>query len=440
VTSDPKALTVREAFWRCSDMSDLGPNAIANRDTLLKMWERFSIDPPVAAVTELTIEEFRQKARAEGYSGHSIRVAEVVVRHVVRKFRPFDRKCGRRASAPEPLSFREAVERHYFMGSPDISVRTVRKLRHNCTAWEKRTANQPITEITDDTFRGFRERGLSAGLSPVTIEMQVSDVLTVLRFCLDKGLLAALPRPGKRLRRHVQLKETPSLGDLSRAYANCGEAEWPHGERWRRVRENGSGRFVWSGAGAKHAKLWWRCVFCALYFTALRRSDLLSLEWGEIEKDRIVRKMQKTGFSVTLPIHPVLREHLDSLPRTSPYVFGRNGSQKQIREQMRRITMAGGGRPFTCQSVRRLAAQCWERSRAGSGRLILGHAFGGAARFYLNPFEALTSAIPTLEVPAGMGKAPERPQTDGSLLDSLRRLDRGEVAKLLAQLLEGVSA
>ena len=112
---------------------------------------------------------------------------------------------------------------------------------------------------------------------------------------------------GKRLRRRVQLKETPTIGDLSRAYTNAGEAEWPHSKRWRRVRENGSGRFVWSGAGAKFAKQWWRCILCTLYFTALRRSDILTLKWSDVSADRISRTMQKSGFESSCPCTPVLR-------------------------------------------------------------------------------------------------------------------------------------
>jgi hypothetical protein len=110
----------------------------------------------------------------------------------------------------------------------------------------------------------------------------------------------------------------------------------------------------------------------------------------------------------------------------------------------------------------------------------LGHKYPGSDKYYLSPFKALQQTLPLLPIPDAIqprgykrpvdpkaevmralrtldrasaaavvkdvfralrGGAPlPRHNADPALVDSLKKLDRSEVAKLLAQLLEGVPA
>ena len=104
----------------------------------------------------------------------------------------------------------------------------------------------------------------------------------------------------------------------------------------------------------------------AVYFTALRRCDLLTLTWDEIEPTRIVRRMKKTGNDIVLPLHPVLRAHLAELPRTNaPFVFGHGSSKTQIANELTGMAKVANVPPFLMHSFRRLSGQMWEKARAG---------------------------------------------------------------------------
>jgi len=56
---------------------------------------------------------------------------------------------------------------------------------------------------------------------------------------------------------------------------------------------------------------------------------------------------------------------------------------------------------------------------------ILGHGFRGADRSYLDPFQALRAALPTLEVPGPMKTG------DTPILETLRTIDPDERLKIL---------
>jgi integrase len=70
-------------------------------------------------------------------------------------------------------------------------------------------------------------------------------------------------------------------------------------------------RWLASAAGAPHMVT----AFLLLQFTAQRPTDVLRMAWPHYSGGAIRLRQQKTGALLDVPVHPVLREHLDALPR-----------------------------------------------------------------------------------------------------------------------------
>lgn len=82
--------------------------------------------------------------------------------------------------------------------------------------------------------------------------------------------------------------------------------------------------------------------FLLLQYTAQRPSDVLKMTWPQYSKSAIRLRQQKTGTLLDVPVHPMLREHLDDLGRSSTsltIVTYRDRPVKYLRfnERFRRI-------------------------------------------------------------------------------------------------------
>lgn len=305
------------------------------------------------------------------------------------------------------LTVRTAADHIYIPASPGIASRTRRKLQHQWNCWEKHTSNPTIHTISVQTFAAFRAACLAANLSPVTIENVVSDVLTVLRCCVEQGYLKQLPMPGRRLRKLPQPKDTPTVQQFCDAYNRCQLTTWPKD---------------------CDSASWWRGLLALAYFSALRRDDLLTLRWSEISGGRITRKLRKTGRVHVVPVHGTLAATLETIPKQTEEVFGRSTSLHQIRREMQTLFQTD---KFTLQSLRRMAARQWESARTGCGALILGHAYRGALGSYLDPLTSLEKAVLSLEVPECFGVA-EPHRDERRLLQAFRRLNARDAAAVVS--------
>lgn len=305
------------------------------------------------------------------------------------------------------LTVRTAADHIYIPATPGLASRTLRKLRHQWSVWERHTANPEIRTITVQTFAAFRASCLSANLSPTYIECVISDVLTVLRACAEQQFLDRIPSPGRRLKKSPRLKATPTTAQFSAAYSRCHLTTWPKD---------------------CDSESWWRGLLATAYFSALRRDDLLSLRWSEICGGRITRKLRKTGRVHVVPVHGTLAASLETLPKETEYVFGRSTSLHQIRRELRTLFQTDA---FTLQSLRRLSARAWEQARTGCGALILGHAYRGALGSYLDPLTSLEKALLSLDVPECFGVA--KPHRDEQrLLRAFRRLSARDASAVVS--------
>ncbi len=233
-------------------------------------------------------------------------------------------------------------------------------------------------------------------------------MLSVLRYLNHTKVLSEVPWAGKRLKRRPRLKPTPTVSDLAKMYAAVPRVTWPVYKR-RLICPHG--KFI-RAERVDRAITWWKGLFALAYFSGLRRKDLLTLKWDEVQDGWIRRRMEKTGFVVEVPIHPCLKAHLDDLrAKEGPEVLGYLTSFKQIRREMHALAAAAGVNPALAnlQALRRLCATQFEEARPGCGGLVIGHRYRSVDRFYLNPTKALEQAIPRLVVPAGMGVQPALP-------------------------------
>jgi len=93
--------------------------------------------------------------------------------------------------------------------------------------------------------------------------------------------------------------------------------------------------------------------------TGMRQGDVLRFPWSGYEGGMIVSRSSKTGSSVEMPVHPLLRELLDAAPRISPVVV-----------------VGAKGRPFTPNGFRARFFQLLRRLQA-EGRIKPGLTFHG---------------------------------------------------------------
>jgi integrase len=364
-----RSMTLRRVYLKRYNRAALSDHSQEDYRYTLNLWEKHTSDPTISKITDLMMADFRAKLLESGLSYSTVdrtrRILEAIFRCIappelgnpngsgelrrVPRMEPCPRtntpRVVERALADDPgplpadpkkYTFRQATAALYVPESPEISPRTVQKLRHQANRWERLTRNPGIEAIGRADFIAFRQACLDLGLSAATIEGTISDVLTVIGHCVDTGVLDRVPGPGKRVKRRPILRETPSLESFAKVYSAAESVTWPVTLR----RSRNSGRI-------RHAVQWWQGLLCASYLTGLRSSDLLTMTWAEVKADRIVRRMRKTGFEIQIPAHPVLMTHLAALHReTDPQpddpIFGHLKAHKQLRQQLGALCLSQG--------------------------------------------------------------------------------------------------
>lgn len=280
-----------------------------------------------------------------------------------------------------PCTLRDTLSL-YELWAPDLKRRTIQRMAHDLNRCDRAWGEIHPSEVETRHFQELR-RQVVEGLSATTIEGTVSTVMTLLRFLREIGELESLPAKGRVLRRPTPQLVMPTLDEFARMYQRADCTMWP---RLCADRER-----------------WWQSFLATAYFTALRLSDILALEWEWIHGNRITLVARKTGKQQHIPIHPVLAKHLAYLPRHSTRVFASaKKSLKQLRRELRRMCVEAGVPNITAQQMRRLSSNEWESARPGCGELILGHGLRGAARFYLELSRPLFEAVEQLNVPSAM--------------------------------------
>jgi integrase len=77
-----------------------------------------------------------------------------------------------------------------------------------------------------------------------------------------------------------------------------------------------------------------------LYYTAQRIGDVCRMRWSDIRAGSIELKQQKTGLTLTVPIHRDLAALLDTLPRTALTILQRPTGEPWVPHTLRRHLQA----------------------------------------------------------------------------------------------------
>lgn len=305
----------------------------------------------------------------------------------------------------------DAVRRHCAARRLTDSGR--RKLHHLVNLWARHCLPVPVESIQTAQIEDARESMLAAGLAHATIESAISDVLTVIRH-----VVGSAPDPGCRLvRRRPRVSLPVTVAEYGRLYEYVDRLRFPCVARNRDVTDTAD---------------YWRAWLVVAYWTGLRISDLLRLEWEDVESDRITRTANKTGVLHEWPLVPVVRRHLDLIRRSRGRVFPTTlANLSRYREALAALCRWAGVSRVTPKHVRQLSITSWSRVNPMAGSVVHGCGLGvRVLGHYVDPWQVVTTAAPGVEIPAAWllpGEQSAQAAAETQLVDGFRRQD--EVGK-----------
>jgi integrase len=191
---------------------------------------------------------------------------------------------------------------------------------------------RPLTSLAPGDVQDFITKRLKAGCSPTTVNLDVKILRIALNLARRHGLVAT---------NVAEAVELPEKESVERGTFSPEEVQM----------------LVCAAEGE------WRTLVLLGYFTGLRLSDCCNLSWSAVDLvGRFLRtKVRKTGTEVTIPIHPDLQAHLESLAtsdKAEVFVLphsaglkpgGRHGLSEGFKRIVRRagldlMTVKGGGK------------------------------------------------------------------------------------------------
>jgi integrase len=167
-------------------------------------------------------------------------------------------------------------------------------------------AQAPLEAVSADAILEFKERWLSGGRSPRTVNQTIKILKRPFNIALDEGLIDRNPVAAVRPIRTTTAKKDVFSPKQIQQLLEVAESDW-------------------------------KGMILAGYFTGGRLVDLARLTWGDINlSERTITFVQrKTGASVKIPVHPELYEYLLEFPKPDrperplfPTLFNKRGTGK----------------------------------------------------------------------------------------------------------------
>jgi integrase len=167
-------------------------------------------------------------------------------------------------------------------------------------------AQAPLEALSTDTILEFKERWLSGGRSPRTVNQTIKILKRPFKIALEQGLIDRNPVAAVRPIRTSSAKKDVFSPQQIQHLLEVAEGDW-------------------------------RGLILSGYFTGGRLVDLARLTWGDIDLSAktITFVQRKTGSSVQIPIHQDLYEYLLELPSSDrpkrpvfPKLFDKPGAGK----------------------------------------------------------------------------------------------------------------
>jgi hypothetical protein len=255
----------------------------------------------------------------------------------------------------------------------------------NCRRFERLTGITQPDRVSLPVLQAFRSACLATGLSNVTTEKTITDVMTIVRHAVG-----AIPPVGKRLRQPRPEPHPVAISDLDA---------------------------IFCAAKTQRLKRW----ICLAYWTGLRLADSAELYDCLCGPADVIRHTaSKTGLHHAFPVPGWL---LAWMPENEPCRICRNAwFCKLLRDELARTCEEASVAVITPKQIRQASITEWSRANATAGAIIHGCGLG-VLSCYIDPLSVLESAAPRVRVPDAMRGKCETADTETALLSHFRRLD-----------------
>ena len=180
-----------------------------------------------------------------------------------------------------------------------------------------------LSEITPQRVEIYKNARLQF-VKPSTVNREIALLKAILNFAVKQGIIGVNP-----IKDVEKMKEPP-----------------------------GRVRYLKPEELAKLLKVsppYLRAIIQVAVFTGLRKSDLLSLKWDNIDwKNNVIKvHVKKTNELRFIPMSDIVKEVLKNLPRDSEYVFTYRGKPiKDIKKSFRTACMKAGITDFRFHDLR----------------------------------------------------------------------------------------
>lgn len=265
----------------------------------------------------------------------------------------------------------------YRASRPRLSAASFKRLKTSVNRWN-RLSGIPLDSATTSALAAFRERALSEGLSPHSVEQTAVDV--ALLAGIDRGCPLDVPPPDP---------DVPTVARVEAIYRHCHVASWPV-----RTRSRGGIGCKWLNCSTTQ---WWQSWIVCAGRWGLRIGDLERLTVEDVHSKRF--RAGKTGKIQPLPHRPCVMRHVRQLNVKSGRLFPGLGSRHQLRRELKAIASAAGVQYVSPHGFRRFAIQSWSIAHPEAGRIVHGCGIPRIMRHYVEPLRLLDKHAESLDVP-----------------------------------------
>jgi integrase len=280
---------------------------------------------------------------------------------------------------------------------PKTAENYEKALRH----WALTTGDPPLEQIDDNVMATYRDLLVKCPgpsgkmLSPNSVRSRLVHIFTLLRKAgpegyRNRGALGIIPRvPWCKMPRPLY-REPKIVPDrhIAAAYQAAELMTLPN------------------VAGIAPVD-WWRAWLVVAFNTGLRVGSLVVLEWAHVQwEDGLIvipPECLKTGRGLTLPLLPIMAEHLERIRGERRHVFGWTQSREQLRHLLHDLQNKAGIPPaehFGMHRVRKTTATKLYAINPKVAQLVLGHTkLDMTTMHYVAGREAMRPAMQALPQP-----------------------------------------
>jgi integrase len=269
--------------------------------------------------------------------------------------------------------------------------------------WALTTGDPPLDQIDDDVLGTYRDLLVKCPgpsgklLSPNSVRSRLVHIETLLRKAgpegyRNRGAFGIIPRVPWCKKPRALYREPQVVPDrhIAAAYQAADLMGQPN------------------VAGIPPGD-WWRAWLVVAFNTGLRVGSLVNLEWAHVrcQEGLIVMPPEcfKTGRGLTLPLLPIVAEHLEQIRGERRLVFAWTQSKEQLRNLLHELQDKAGiprAEHFGMHRVRKTTATKLYAINPKAAQLVLGHTtMDMTTMHYVNGAQTMGPAMRALSQPFG---------------------------------------